>query len=818
MLHTARALIAFVTVVLLAVGAAQAQSEQPAPPKVTEGQLRAVDAEGRPVGLCPLKHTDVQAVITGLLARVTVTQEFHNPFEDKIEAVYVFPLRASAAVHDMTMTVGDRVIRGLIKERDEARKIYEQAKAAGHVAGLLDQERPNIFTQSVANIEPGKAVTITISYTELLTYEDGKVSFVFPMVVGPRYIPGAPTGQAGTGWAEDTDEVPDASRITPPVTPKDTRAGHDISLAVALDAGAAIHALRSEQHGINMEWQDTERSSVAVQLANKKEIPNKDFVLVWSTVTDAISDATLAGVDERGGFFLLMLQPPEKVQPDQIMPREIIFVLDTSGSMRGFPIETSKSIMRRAIKELRHADTFNLITFAGTTKILWDKLRANTEANRAEAMKFVDSLEGGGGTEMMKAIHAALAGEHDPEKIRIVAFLTDGYVGNDMAIIDAVQKNARTTRVFSFGIGTSVNRYLLGNMARAGRGEAAYALNQGQAEKTAEQFYDRINAPVLTDVAVDFGDLADAIEADELYPQLIPDLFSAKPVVLYGRYKPGAADRAGTITLRGQTVAGPFERKLKVTLPASADPGAIPAMWARKKVAHLMSQDLSGIQQGSPDPAIKESIIGLGITYRLMTRFTSFVAVEEKVVTVGGKPRTVAVPVEMPEGVSYEGVFGDRPSPVSTARLVGSGGGGGGGGFAAMALPEASVDEDNGRKTQDRQVQQIRDDEKLSDEEKRQKIAELKLDKALHGLADKLDADGNYADKTLSVSGGKLEVAVYLTDLSDEVLAKLKELGFEKILDASAVKMVIGTIEVARLADLAQLDEVRRIGLPELLD
>ncbi|MHC4985854.1 MAG: VIT domain-containing protein, partial [Planctomycetota bacterium] len=437
MLKTVRILIVLGIAVLSALSCTKAEPEQfaeaasPLVARPSPGQLKAMDAEGNTVGLCPLKHTDVQATVTGLLARVTVTQEFHNPFEDKIEAVYTFPLTASAASDDMTMTVGDRVIRGQIKEREEARQIYEEAREAGHVASLLDQERPNIFTQAVANIEPGKAVTITISYTELLDYEDGEVSFVFPMVVGPRYIPGQATGAEGTGWAEDTDQVPDASRITPPVTPEGTRTGHDISLTVHLDAGAPIGLLRSDQHATSATWRNDQRSSAVVQLANQKEIPNRDFVLVWSTATDGINDAVLTGADERGGYFLLMLQPPRRVQPDQIVPREIIFVLDTSGSMGGFPIETSKAIMRRTIAGLRSADRFNLVTFAGATKILWEAPRANTAANRAEATAFVNTLEGGGGTEMMTAIQIALGGEHDPETIRMVAFLTDGYVGND---------------------------------------------------------------------------------------------------------------------------------------------------------------------------------------------------------------------------------------------------------------------------------------------------------------------------------------------------------------------------------------------------
>ncbi len=798
--------------------------------KITEGALQVIGDDGKPLGNCPLKHTDVKADIAGFLARVTVTQEFENPFPDKIEAVYVFPLAATAAVDDMTMKVGDRVIRGLIKSREEARRIYEQAKAAGHVASLLDQERPNIFTQAVANIEPGKSVTITISYVELLKYEDGVYNFAFPMVVGPRYIPGAPTGKQGTGWAPDTDQVPDASRITPPVTPKGTRAGHDISISVAIDAGLEIKKLNFRQHKIVTSWQDQEHTKVMVELAKESVIPNKDFVLEYSTVTDEITDTLLTCVDKRGGFFAMFLQPPKKVQQKDIRPRELIFVIDSSGSMRGFPIETAKAVMRRCVKELRQNDTFNLITFAGHTSMLWDESMPNTEENRKRALEFLKDLKGAGGTEMMKAINAALGGERDPERVRLVCFMTDGYVGNDMAIIGAIQKNINTTRVFSFGIGTGVNRYLLDNMARAGRGEVEYVYSQNGASAAAGRFYDRINSPVLTDISLDWGELGKTAGIEEIYPHHIMDLFDVKPVVITGRYTPTDNDRTGTIFLRGNTGAGKFERKITVALPARQQgSSAMPSVWARSKVEHLMNQDLANAQAGKPDPGIKEKIVGLGMNFRLMTQYTSFVAVEEKVVTIGGQPRTVAVPVEMPEGVSYEGVFGEGsrrfraagrrgvmaglPMKLSLARPVA------GPARGAMALEASDIDAARVmRQNLKGRIKEIRGDTKLTENEKKVKIAELKLAEELQHLEAKLDKDGNYSKGRVTVRNGKIEVAVYLTDMSDKTFDALKGMGFTKILDSGAVKMVLGTIEGSKLVDLAQLDEVRRIELPTLLE
>jgi len=818
-------------------------------PNATQGILHAVGAEGKDMGLCPLKHTDVKVSISGNIAFVMVQQEFENPFTDKIEATYIFPLGADGAVTEMTMTVGDRLILGKIKPREEARRIYETAKAKGHVAALLDQERPNIFTQSVANIEPGKKVVITIGYTEPLKYEDGKYTFSFPMVVGPRYIPGQPVPSPGRPVPDPKPEPrpmpaggagrrviqpppqPEGGNINPPVTPPGTRAGHDISIRVNVNAGTDIRTLKSIQHEATTSYpRKGDRSYAVVELAKKKELPNKDFVIEFSTAAEDIEDALLTHRDKRGGFFTLILQPPEKVAPKQIVPRELIFVLDVSGSMRGFPLDTSRSVIRRVIANLRPNDRFNVMTFAGQTKVLWPAPRGNSEANRREATEFVDTLQGGGGTEMMKAIDGALGGTPDPERLRIVCFLTDGYVGNDMAIIDAVKKNVKTARVFSFGIGRSVNRYLLDNMAKFGRGEVEYVFGAEQCDVAADRFYQRIDAPVLTDIEIDWGELAGAIETDEVYPKHIPDLFSVSPVTVKGRYKPGAADLTGEITLRGRTSEGAFERKVKLTLPAEAEGSpALPPLWARAKVDDLMSSDLLGAQRGSPDAKTKQQIVELGMEYSLVTQYTSFVAVEEKTVTIGGEPRKVSVPVEMPEGVSYEGVFG-QPGPMRGMMK-----GGGGGGVVKMAasparatpsqrvrsarsnldglLSEASGGELSRRITQE---QAIRKDAKLTEAQKKAKVAELKLVKALQGLEGKLDANGNYSEGDIVVKSGKIEVAVYLHKLDDKALEALKELGFVKLLESKAVNMVLGSIEVKKLEDLAWLEAVRRIEPPTL--
>jgi Ca-activated chloride channel family protein len=630
--------------------------------KVTQGVLQAIGHDGRPRAECPLKHTDVKAEVSGHLARVTVTQEFHNPFQEEIEAVYVFPLSQSAAVDDMTMIVGDRTVKGKIKRREEAKAIYEAAREAGQTASLLDQERPNIFTQSVANIAPGAEVKITISYVEFLKYEDGTYEFVFPMVVGPRYIPGQPIGKQGGGRAADTNKVPDASRITPVIAAKETRAGHDISIKVKLDAGVPIGWLNSTLHEIDVARPDNHRA--IVQLNKMSTIPNKDFILKFDVAGEKISDAIMTHRGAQGGFFTLILQPPERVAAADIAPKELVFVLDTSGSMEGFPIEKAKETMKLALDNLYPEDTFNLITFSGDTHVLFPQPVPATRENLLRAQRFLASSRGSGGTEMMKAIRAALATSDEQDHVRIVCFMTDGHVGDDMEIISEVQKHPNA-RVFAFGIGSSVNRFLLDKMAEHGRGEVEYVTLEDDGSAAARRFHERVRTPLLTDIEIDWAGLP----VSDVYPKRLPDLFSAKPLILTGRYTSTAR---GVIRLRGKLAGQSFVKEIPVELPRSqTEHNVLAALWARARIDDLMSRDYSGIQRGEPQPDVREAITQLGLEYRLMTQFTSFVAVEEMIVSEGGRPRRIDVPVEMPEGVSYRGVSGAN----ETARIATQSGG-----------------------------------------------------------------------------------------------------------------------------------------------
>jgi len=795
------ALISGITLItLLCLGQTAVQGARApaavAAPRVTQGALQVIDKTGSPTALCPLKHTDVKASISGFLARVAVTQQFGNTSTEKIEAVYTFPLPQNAAVDDMTITVGSRTVRGQIKRREEAQAIYEAARAAGHVAGLLDQERPNIFTQSVANIMPGEQVTVRISYVETLRYADGAYEFVFPMVVGPRYIPGQPTGKSGGGWSPDTTRVPDASRITPPVaadaetaTPK--RAGHDISLSVLLEAGVAIEGVKSVLHEVIIDTLSAH--SAAVRLKDQNEIPNKDFILRYRVAGGTIKDAVLAHRGDEGGFFTLVLQPPDRVSPQQVMPKELVFVLDSSGSMSGFPIEKAKETMKLALQSLYPQDTFNLMTFSGDTRILFPEPVAATAENLQKAEQFLGRQAGGGGTEMMKAIRAALDPSDEQGHIRIVCFMTDGYVGNDLEILAEIRKHPNA-RVFAFGIGNSVNRFLLDQMALQGRGEVEYVSLTDDGSAAARRFHERVRNPLLTDIAINWGGLP----VTDVYPKRIPDLFSARPIVICGRY-----ERAGNgvVRLSGDMSGGRFSRDLPVSLP-DRDPNnsVLAKLWARTRIDELMSQDFNGVQRGDMQAGLREEITQLGLKFGLMTQFTSFVAVEEMTITEGGKPRRVEVPVEMPDGVSYQGVFGEPRKSEAFARVAP-----GGAMFAVHNKEQAAAPmmADAGNLAP-----------AMTPQDLKRAQAAMKLHPAITALIERLRTPGAKpgAEEARFVRDGKAEIQIWLAQKNAAVLAELKRLGFEVMLEPGSASLLIGRLPLANLAALAELAAVRYIA------
>lgn len=633
------------------VGAQSAASQNAS---ADTGSLQALDENGKPGGQCPLKHTDVKAEISGFLSRVTVTQQFTNPFPNKIEAVYTFPLPQAAAVDDMTMLIGERTVKGKIMRREEAKAAYNNAKQLGQIASLLDQQRPNIFTQALANIMPGEEIRITISYVETLQYEDGSYEWSFPMVVGERYMP-------------DSVEPDDSPRISPP---RAARPGHDVSLEIQLNAGVPIQSLTSQTHETEVER--TGDNSAVVRLKDQATIPNKDFVLKYQVAGDTINDALLAHRTDRGGFFTLILQPPQRVTAEDVMPKELVFVLDSSGSMSGFPFDKAKETLLLALDNLYPQDTFNVITFAGETRILFSDPVPATRGNVAKAKRLLANVTSDGGTEMMKAIRAALEPSDSRQHVRIVCFMTDGQVGNDNEILAEIQKHPNA-RVFAMGFSDAPNRYLLDKMAEYGRGEVEYISEKGDTSQVAKRFHERIRNPLLTDVSVDWSSLP----VSEVYPARIPDLFSAKPVILSGRYTRGGK---GVIRLKGRGAGQEFVREVPIELPENEPAHDVLAtLWARRRIDNLMARYTAeaGMQNPTLQDAQREEITNLGLDFRLMTQFTSFVAIDDVIFTGGDAAQRVDVPVANANGgysVSTLNLLGYfSPLPTATVMVTASG-------------------------------------------------------------------------------------------------------------------------------------------------
>ena len=599
------------------------------------GAMVTETSEGKEVPL-PLKHTDVQASVLGYIATVRVTQQFHNPFDAKIEAKYVFPLPHNAAVNEFIMTIGERRIRGIIRERKEAEAIYAAAKSQGYVAALLTQERPNVFTQSVANIEPGKEIDVELNYFHTLEWADGWYEFVFPTVVGPRFNPPDTTtgiGAVARGAHGTSGQSTEVQYLKP-----GERSGHDIAIKLDINAGVAIEDTECATHVISKEAPSAER--LLIKLSPNDRIPNKDFVFRFRVAGAQMKSGLLTSHDERGGFFTLMLYPPKDLKQLACKPLELVFVLDSSGSMNGRPIAEAKKAIDRALRQLGPDDTFQLINFDNNTSQLGPRPVAATPENVRRGIDYISKIEGGGGTMMNAGIKAALNFPHDPERLRFVCFLTDGFIGNEAEILTTIQQHLGATRIFSFGIGSSVNRFLMDHMAKVGRGAVAYLGPNDSAARIMDDFIERIRHPALTDLQLDWG----SATVTEVFPQRVPDVFVGRPVVLTGRFQDSKLAR---IRLSGE--AGGKRVEWNVPANGTEQHCGLPSVWARMKIADLSDRALLE-RSGELAGEIRQTALDFG----LMSEFTAFVAVDSSRVTAGKEGTTVPVAVPVPDGVKYE--------------------------------------------------------------------------------------------------------------------------------------------------------------------
>ena len=588
----------------------------------------------------PLKHTSVIGNIDGYIASVDVTQQFQNPYSSKIEAVYVFPLPENAAVNEFVMTVGERKIRGIIREREQAEKIYNEARSQGHVASLLTEERPNIFTQKVANIEPGKQIDINIRYFNTLRYDDGAYEFVFPMVVGPRYNPPATNdgiGSVARGAHNASGQNTEVQYLAP-----NERSGHDVSVSLNIKAGVNIENVRCLNHSVDIK--ESSESERLITLSPSDSIPNKDFVLRYKVAGDQIKTAMMTHKDDHGQYFTMMLYPPAELKQVQRSPMEMVFVLDCSGSMNGRPLDQARAAVTHALQKLTPRDTFQIIDFSNTASQLGPAPINATPENLRNGLAYLASLNGSGGTEMIEGLKAALDFPHDEGRYRVVSFMTDGYIGNDADILHAIAQKTGDSRIFSFGVGQSPNRYLMDRMALLGRGAVAYLSLNDDPVQIMEQFHESISHPAMTDLSINWG----SMNVTDVYPQIIPDLIVGRPVVLTGRF----TGEPGTVTVNGRTGMQPVSYSVALDArDANKEHTGIGAVWARLKIADLMAQI-----SRTPDQTeqIQQSALRTALDYSLMSALTAFVAVDSMTKTEGAFGTTVAVPVPVPEGVRYD--------------------------------------------------------------------------------------------------------------------------------------------------------------------
>lgn len=578
----------------------------------------------------PLKETNVSVNINGIFAETFVTQTYSNEGQEPINATYVFPASSRVTIHGMKMEIGDEIITAKIKEKEEARHDYEQAKSEGKSASLLEQQRPNVFTMDVANVMPGDIIRIELHYTEMITPTDGIYQFVFPTVVGPRYTsPSVPKSLKAETW------------IASPFLRLGDTPREKYNINVNLSAGVPITDLQCSSHKIDVAWDN--QTSARISLSNPEEFAgNRDFILDYKLTGTEISSGLMLGTGESENFFLLMVQPPERYTPETIPPREYIFILDVSGSMYGFPLDTSKELIRNLAGSLRETDRFNVILFFDSLIQMSPESVPATAENVQKAFALIDNEEGGGGTELAPALETALAIPASPGAARSVIAITDGYISGEREIFDIIGRNIGTTNFFSFGIGSSVNRYLIDGIAKTGLGESFVVTDPSEAAATADRFRTYIQSPVLTDVQVTY----DGFDVYDIEPPTLSTLFASRPIVLFGKWK---GEPSGTIHITGKTGGRDYAEDIPVSaaIPLEAN-NIIQYLWARTRVERLTDYGMTEDLQANA----KKEVTELGLRYSMMTPYTSFIAVTEKVRNTEGKSTDVKQPLPIPMNVS----------------------------------------------------------------------------------------------------------------------------------------------------------------------
>jgi Ca-activated chloride channel family protein len=598
----------------------------------------------------PLRSSKVSVAVASGIADVTVTQTYENRGKRAINARYVFPASTRAAVRALEMKLRDRVIRAKIERKERAKSEFEHAKKSGKSAALLEAERPNVFSMSVANLVPGDRIEVSLSYSELLAANDGVYEFVFPAVVGPRY---SSAGQSNSKRSQTSFKTA--------YLPEGEASGSDFHLEGTLSSAIPFQKLWSDTHALSLVRDNS--SFVRFALDAKQAFSgNRDFVLRYTLAAGALQSglSLYAGASEK--FFLLQVEPPEHVTAEDMPPREFVFVVDISGSMHGFPLDTAKVLLRNLVRELRPVDSFNLLLFSGGSRLLSPRSLPASESNLRRALSVIDQEQAGGGTELLPALQRALDLPSEPGRSRTFVVVTDGYIAADREALELVRNNLGKANVFAFGIGSSVNRFLIEGIARAGLGEPFVVTQATQAPAAIKRFYEYVRAPVLTNVRVEY----EGFEVHDLEPRAIPDVLARRPVVIFGKWR---GEPKGTITVSGVGGEGRYEQRFDVSrvTPRPENRALVP-LWARTRVANVADFGF-----GELTATAREQVTALGLKYGVLTDYTSFVAISEKVRNDSGRADDVAQPLPLPVGVSANAVgtnLESAPEPESLLLLA----------------------------------------------------------------------------------------------------------------------------------------------------
>ncbi|TNF39032.1 MAG: marine proteobacterial sortase target protein [Gammaproteobacteria bacterium] len=606
----------------------------------------------------PLLHTDVDMQISGLIVRSHLKQQFKNPTGDWVEAVYVFPLPEQAAVDHMRMYLNDRIIEGMIEEKQEARRIYEQAKSEGKKTALVEQQRPNMFTNSVASIGPGETVMVEIEYQQVLAYDNGQFSLRFPLAITPRYIPGKPISETISvqgSWALNTDQVPDASQITPPVH-VGTETINPVSLSIELNPGYPLEHIGSAYHAITQQM--TATNEYRISLAEAVVASDRDFELHWQPAAGHEPRAAVFNEEVKGKYYqLLMLMPPhQKSGAPNTLPREVIYIIDTSGSMSGVSMEQARQSLLMALDRLRPTDRFNVIQFNSLTEQLFARALSADANNIQRAKHYVQRLQADGGTEMAPALRAALNKQHESQLVRQVIFMTDGSVGNETELFDIIKQNLGQSRLFTIGIGSAPNSYFMHKAAQHGRGSFTYIGDVAEVQQKMSDLFSKLESPVMMNIKTNFPP---GIQV-ETWPDKIPDLYQGEPLVIVSQ-----SDRPiDQISISGVRDSAPWQATLDLVQDKPAN--GVGIYWARSKIAALMDS----LHEGADKILVRDEVVRLALDHHLVSPYTSLVAVDVSPARLQQNGlQTHTLPVNLPRGQSYEKIFGLLPQTATSAEL-----------------------------------------------------------------------------------------------------------------------------------------------------